>query len=132
MIDDIINKLQSFNVFETGKKLLSKDLIEAQKILQKEKNISMPDDFIDFLHHYNGFSFDGGHIFGVFDNEHLLNNIVLENLKLTATGFVFLGKNEFDYIAFDGTNYVSIDKEDFEVMDEFEDFSSAFFHIINL
>ncbi len=127
-------KISSLNIYPDGKNLERQKIIELQRELLLNKNTFIADDFIEFLHEYNGFSAMGGSIYGIFENSVLINNIYIENMANKVLDKVVLGHNEFDFLFFDckEKKYQICDKVDFEVIDEFDAFDDAFFKIINI
>ncbi len=129
-----IEKLRQNKFEASGEQLETADIIITQKELKQKKGVVLPEEVINFLHHFNGFSYDGGQIYGIYNPDVLTNNIITENQKNNIKNCIVLGHNEFDYLVYNNilNNYQILDKEDFEILEEYLDFDDGFSYIIKI
>lgn len=109
-------------------------VIVLQQLLKQQGFADLPADFIEFLHNCNGIIRNGGVICGVHTNKNIydissLNKSILHPLH---KDMIFLGYDDFDYLAYNQKHkvYQIIDKDDFEVLEEYNDFTSAAQYIL--
>lgn len=109
-------------------------VIILQQFLKQQGFAALPADFIEFLHDGNGIIRNGGVICGINTDK---NNCDISNLNKSILhplhkDMVFLGYDDFDYLAYNQKHkvYQIIDKDDFEVLEEYTDFASAAQYIL--
>lgn len=131
---DILNKIQT--ITESTSSVSSTIIISLQQYLIKHNIAKLPQDFITFLHSYNGINYNGGIICGIYtygnsQDISTLNHSINHPLH---NDLLFFGYDEFDYLAYNQKYnvYQIIDKSDLEVLEEYSDFSNAVQHILKI
>ncbi len=131
---NIIHKLQ--NIIKTTSTITSTNIIFMQQFLKQHNYALLPDEFVEFLHYFNGISYNGSVIYGIYTNENLqdISNTNTSIIHPLHKDLVFLGHNDFDYLAYNQKHqiYQIIDKADFEVLEEYQDLSPALQHILKI
>ena len=107
-----------------------------QQFLKQHNYALLPPEFIEFLHHFNGISYNGSTIYGILTSQNL-QDISKTNTSIIHPlhkDLVFLGHDDLDYLAYNERHqvYQIIDKADFEVLEEYKDLSSALQHILKI
>ena len=130
----IIDNLQK--VAKPNSTITSISVIALQQFLRQNHFGALPAEFIEFLHFYNGIGHNGGAICGILDSKNIndistINNTIIHPLH---QDLVFLGYDDFDLLAYNQKHnvYQIIDKDDFEVLEEYTDFSSAAQYILKI
>ena len=113
---------------------LTIDTIKYQKELSKEKKALIPAELIDFLKKYNGIAYDLGCIYAINSEREILPNIIDRNKNNKSTNLLYIGEDNFDYLAYNQTSnsYQIIDKSDNEVLKEHKDLEEAILYIIKI
>ena len=133
-MNNIINKLQS--IIKSNSSITSTNVIFMQQFLKQHNYALLPPEFIEFLHHFNGISYNGSTIYGILTSQNL-QDISKTNTSIIHPlhkDLVFLGHDDLDYLAYNERHqvYQIIDKADFEVLEEYKDLSSALQHILKI
>lgn len=133
-MDNIYNILQT--ITGQNSSISSTLIITTQQELRQNNFPLMPERFIEFLHHFNGLTYNDATIFGIYTKENY-NDISITNTSIfhpLHKDLLFLGHNSFDYLAFNRRHevYQIIDKVDFQVLEEYTDFSLAVRHILKI
>ncbi|MBR1604941.1 MAG: YrhA family protein [Alphaproteobacteria bacterium] len=129
--------LQSLNrIKEPDSILTSSDFITLQQTLKQKKYALLPSDFIDFLHLYNGLSYNGLTICGIYPQDTYQNILTLnqKNKHPLHKDIVFLGYNETDFLIYNQKHnvYQMIDKADLQVLEEYTTFSNTLEYILKI
>ena len=131
---NIINKIQKIK--KPNSTVSSNSIINLQQQLTGNKKGSLPEEFVNFLHIYNGINYNGGVICGIYSYGNLQDiSTINETIKHPLhKDLSFLGYDDFDYLAYNQKYkvYQIIDKSDLEVLEEYSDFSSAAQHILKI
>ena len=101
------------------------DIVSEQESLKNNGIAQIPQAYIDFLHLSNGLIYNGAMLFGIYSSEENLLNITTLNLEIhhpLCHDLILLGQNEMDYLGYNQKwkVYQIIDKDDFEVLDEYQ------------
>jgi len=133
-MNDMLSRLQM--KVEINSDLTSEDIIHFQQMLAYHKFALLPMDFINFLYKYNGLNHQGNIVCGIFYQDVYADLLSLnERVKHPLhKDMVFLGYDTFDYLAYNQKYkcYQIIDKTDFEVIEEYQDFASALQYILKI
>lgn len=116
-----INSLKKRKLFK-GEDLDSESLIVAQKLLVNMHLDFLPHSYIEFLKSFNGVKTDGSYLFGATVDDDL--DIIDKNEQMKRPkNCILLGYNEFDILVFNFKKhlYQVIDREDFTVIDEYDE-----------
>lgn len=123
-------------IIEPNSYLTSTDIMTTQQILKQKKYASLPADVTEFLHTYNGISYNGGTVCGIYPHENYQNLLTLnQNTKHPLhKDLIFIGYDDFDYLAYNQKHHIYqiIDKADLEVLEEYQDFSDALQYILKI
>lgn len=136
-IKNLIAKIKTRESAELGGTIAVKDAILYQKELMKHNFPKLPTSFIEFLHSCNAVSYDGAKVFGISPKHKNFLDIIKENSnnKLTQSQkMIVLGYDAFDYLAYnqEKSNYQIIDKQDLEVLEEYNDLELALLYILKI
>ena len=112
------------------------DTLQLQQILHQHHYALLPQEFINFLYLHNGMNNNGNIICGI-KYHHQNDDILTINQQIKHPlhkDLIFLGFDEFDYLAYNQKHqiYQIIDKSDFEVIEEYQDFASALQYILKI
>lgn len=115
----------------------SESIIFAQKTLKKLGFSPLPQELADFLHHQNGFKAEDCRIFGIFPEPNNLMDIVNANIFYQdkfSKDQLLIAENTFDFLLYDTTKqiYKIIDKQDFNVLEEYKTLEKALENIIKI
>lgn len=99
---ELLNLIRKNKGSKTALPLQKKDIIAAQKELNKDKLSSLPADFIRFLEKCNGVEGVDSTILGIppIQNQ-TLDLIAFNKLKNTPQGMIILGYDDFCFLVFD-------------------------------
>lgn len=133
----ILNKIQSTPNAILGKPVDTTKIILCQKELAQNNVAPIPTQFLELLHNFNGVSYDGAQVFGIFPIEKTFQDIVKVNLISPfqdKSKRIVLGRDEFDYMTYNTqtSTYQIIDKEDLEVLEEYTDIEQALYYILKI
>ena len=131
---DILSQIQTLQTHTSN--LSSEDIIYFQQTLAHNKFAILPADFINFLYKYNTINYNGKIICGILHQDNYADILTL-NKKVNHPlhkDLVFLGYDDLDYFAYNQKHkcYQIIDKLDFEVLEEYPDFSNTLQHILKI
>ena len=112
-------------------------LIFAQKTLKKLGFAPLPQELTDFLHLQNGFKAEDCRIFGIYPEPNNLMDIVNANIFYQdkfSKDQLLIAENAFDFLLYDTTKqiYKIIDKQDFNVLEEYKTLEKALENIIKI
>lgn len=130
----ILDTLKKQNTYAV-EPLSPQNLIYAQKTLLKFGFAEIPEEACNFLHHINGFTDEGCHIFGIIPEPlnfmDIINVNILNKEKLKQKQLI-LADNEFDFLIFDSKSksYQIIDKQDLAVLEEYNNLEQGLNSII--
>lgn len=112
-------------------------LIYANKALERFHYCGLPQAYAEFLKECNGFQGEGCCLYGIYPEQGNFNDIVNANRgsgDFSNKTRIILGENEFDYLIYDKAKeeYQIVDKNDKEVLEEYNDLEEAIIHILKL
>lgn len=136
-MDTLLKEINSLRCGFTGKPLTNEDINLFQKELSESGFNTLPKIVITFLKHHNGFLLENRCFWGINTNEHYTNDILGENAiaqNPQPNNLLLLGSTETTYIGwFKSTNcYSMIDKSDFIVLHNFNNFQNAIRYILKI
>ncbi len=118
--------------------LLTQALIsQASQILAQHHIASIPSDYLHFLHFCNGLQYQDAWLLGIFEEHTQINDICRFNLQIShplSKDIIILGFDEFDLLGYNQkwNSYQIIDKDDFEVLEEYQDLETALNYILKI
>lgn len=129
----ILTKIKTLAV--TAPEFSAENLIFAQRALNRLFIAPIPQEYIIFINLQNSFECSGCRLYGILPGNGNPLDIVNANLCAglpDSNKKIVLGENEFDYLVFnyDCDAYQIVDKEDFEVLEEYTDLETALNHIL--
>lgn len=134
---NFINKISSLPEIGKQPPLNLGDIAPFQQYL-KENNIApVPQDYLKLLQQYNGLSYNGGWLAGIHPRHNLFIDIYNLNKQVRhplSQNTIILGVNDFDYMAFNHKwqVYQIIDKDDLEVLEEYQQLEQALNYILKI
>lgn len=136
-MDTLLKEINSLRCGFIGTPLTDADIDLFQKELSESGFNTLPEIVITFLKHYNGFLLENRCFWGINTNEHYTNDILGENAiaqNPQPNDLLLLGSTETTYIGwFKSTNnYSMIDKNDFMVLHNFNNFQNAVRYILKI
>ena len=110
---------------------------QASQILAHHHIASIPRDYLHFLHFCNGIQYQDAWLLGIFEDHSRNNDICRFNLQIShplSKDIIFLGFDEFDLLGYNQqwNTYQIIDKDDFEVLEEYQDLETALNYILKI
>lgn len=110
---------------------------QTEQILNQGNIAAIPQDYIHFLHFCNGLNYQDTWLCGIFTEHTQVNDICRLNLQThhpLHQDIIFLGFDEFDLLAYNHKwkCYQIIDKDDFEVLEEYQDLKEALNYILKI
>ena len=120
-----------------GKPLQNEQLLRCRQILHQHQIALPPISFIELLRNFNGLLLADAAIFGILPEPGSFAELVAGNLHIAhplRSDLIFLGGDSFDLLAYNAKYevYQIIDKQDFEVLEEYEEFIPALNHILKI
>jgi len=136
-MQNLIKQLNTFSEASAGTPVNSTKIIRCQKALVQNDIASIPDEYLELLHHFNAFAWDGSFLFGISPFKDFFLDILHENIFISPPEndkIIILGFNEYDYLAYNSTtsHYQIIDKSEFMVLNIYADCASAIRHILKI
>ena len=117
---------------------LSPLLVNQTKQALKQHHIAdIPQDYLNFLRSYNGLHYQDAWLCGIFAKHDCINDILDLNIRIShplAQDTILLGFDEFDFLGYSQkwNIYQIIDKDDFEVLEEYQDLEQALNYILKM
>ena len=136
-MNNLFNEINKIRFAVTGTPLSDNEITSFQKELIEEGYNQLPDNVIVFLKKHNGFLFENRCLWGIHPNKKYKYDIIGENniaQNPTPENLTLLGSTETTYIGWHkSTNtYSMIDKYDFSVIHEFDNFQNAVRYILKI
>lgn len=133
----LVNFLQSLSDANAGKPVDNGQIILCQKQLQQNDIAPIPTEYIELLHHFNAFAYEGSYLYGVSPFKDFFLDILRENRLINhplAAAIIILGANEYDYLSYNwqDSTYQIIDKSDFMVLNTYHHCNDAVKHILKI
>lgn len=117
---------------------LSADLItQTNQLLAQHSIATIPEAYVNFLHFCNGLNHEDAWLCGIDVQHQKTNDIYQFNLQIAhplSQDIIFLGFDEFDLLGYNQKwkTYQIIDKDDFEVLEEYQDLEPALNYILKI
>ena len=110
---------------------------QTAQILAQRHIAPIPSEYLNFLHFCNGLNYQDAWLLGIFAEHTQINDICRFNLQIAhplTQDFIILGFDEFDLLGYNHKYrvYQIIDKDDFEVLEEYEDLETALNYILKI
>ncbi len=120
-----------------GKPLQNEQLLRCRQFLHQQQIALPPDTFIELLKHFNGLILEDAAIFGILPEPGRFTELGAENIRIAhplRSDLIILGADGFDLLAYNAKYevYQIIDEQDFEVLEEYEEFIPALNHILKI
>lgn len=120
-----------------GKPLQNEQLLHCRQFLHQQQIALPPDAFIELLKYFNGLILEDAAIFGILPEPGSFAELGTENIRIAhplRSDLSILGADGFDLLAYNAKYevYQIIDKQDFEVLEEYEEFIPALNHILKI
>ena len=136
-MDNLFNEINNIRFAITGSPLNDKDIISYQKKLVEYGYNQLPQDVVTFLKKYNGVLSEGRCVWGINTQKGYRFDILSENNLADTLDFedmTLLGSTETTYIGWikSSNSYSMIDKYDFSVIHEFDNFQNAVRYILKI
>ena len=103
-----------------------------------ENNIApIPAEYQRFLLYFNGLSYQGSYLGGIYPQSDTLTDLLCLNKKIhhpLSHDLIILGFNEMDYLGYNHKwqVYQLIDKQDLEVLEEYAEIEPALNHLLKI
>lgn len=132
-----INLIKNTPDIRCGKPLQNEQLLRCRQFLHQQQIALPPDTFIELLKHFNGLILEDAAIFGILPEPGRFTELGTENIRIAhplRSDLIILGADGFDLLAYNAKYevYQIIDKQDFEVLEEYEEFIPALNHILKI
>jgi len=113
------------------------EIIECQKELRLNRIAPIPEDYLVFLHHTNGLSCNDAWLAGIYPHDTQVPDICRLNRQVhhpLSRDLIILGADDFDYLGFNHKwqVYQIIDKDDLEVLEEYQNLEQALNYILKI
>lgn len=136
-MQDLLKQIRLLDYGRTGNTLSDADIDEAQLELSECDLPQLPQEAVDFLKVYNGFSAEGRTVFGIDTKKHFFYDIIGENLNAeleNASDMLLLGESEVVWIAWvlSKNSYAIVDKESKMVLHKLDSFANAVRYILQI
>ena len=136
-MNNLFNEINQIRFAVTGIPLSDNDINTFQKELEEEGYNPLPNDVITFLKKHNGFLFENRCVWGINPKKKYKYDIIGENNiaeNPTPENLTLLGETETTYIGWikSSNSYSMIDKYDFSVIHEFDNFQNAVRYILKI
>lgn len=136
-MQNLVKQLNGLSEANAGKPVETAQIILCQKELCQNGIAPIPQEYLEFLHHFNAFAWDGSFLFGISPFKDFFLDILRENLFTEhpqSDEIIILGFNEYDYLAYNTaiSRYQIIDKSEFMVLNTYADCANAVRHILKI
>ena len=126
-MQNFINKINQISGIVTDSSLTPAQIIRCQKQLKQNNIAPVPDEYLQLLRFSNGLRGNGSLLAGIYPENPELPDLLRLNLRV-------LGVNEMDYLGYNHKwqVYQIIDKDDFEVLEEYHELTAALNDILKI
>lgn len=136
-MQNILNKIVFSENTYTGKNIDIKELIFYQRKLRLNNFPCIPEDYIKFLHQYNSLIGNNFWLFGIKPRKNNDMDIIFENIAINHPNkkqCLILGFDDVCYLIWNQQtlSYQLIDKNDFEVLNNYQTCSNALTDFLGL
>ena len=132
---DILTQINDLEGKICASPVTAEQIIRTQQDLKLSGFPLIPDDYVKFLHHFNGVCWDDSCAYGI--NPETGNNDLLaanKNFFSPQEGKIILGEDDFDFLAYNPQTqtYEIIDREDFSLLQSYTKLETALCCLLKL
>ena len=136
-MQNFINKINQISGIVTDSSLTPAQIIRCQKQLKQNNIAPVPDEYLQLLRFSNGLRGNGSLLAGIYPENPEFPDLLRLNLRVRhplCRDLIILGVNEMDYLGYNHKwqVYQIIDKDDFEVLDEYHELTAALNDILKI
>lgn len=136
-MQNFINKINQIFGIITDSSLTPAQIIRCQKQLKQNNIAPVPDEYLQLLRFSNGLHGNGSLLAGIYPENPELPDLLRLNLRVRhplCRDLIILGVNEMDYLGYNHKwqVYQIIDKDDFEVLEEYHELTAALNDILKI
>ena len=136
-MQNFINKINQISGIVTDSSLTPAQIIRCQKQLKQNNIAPVPDEYLQLLRFSNGLRGNGSLLAGIYPENPEFPDLLRLNLRVRhplCRDLIILGVNEMDYLGYNHKwqVYQIIDKDDFEVLEEYHELTAALNDILNI
>lgn len=133
----LVKQLKVLSDANAGTPVDRTQIILYQKQLQENDFTTLPNEYVELLHHFNAFAWNGSFLYGIKPFKDFFLDILNENVlsfhPLPSINLI-LGNNEYDYLVWNCADmrYQIIDKETFMVLNTYSTLADGIRHILKI
>lgn len=136
-MQNFINKINQISDIVTDSSLTPAQIIRCQKQLKQNNIAPVPDEYLQLLRFSNGLRGNGSLLAGIYPENPEFPDLLRLNLRVRhplCRDLIILGVNEMDYLGYNHKwqVYQIIDKDDFEVLEEYHELTAALNDILKI
>ncbi len=136
-MQNFINKINQISGIVTDSSLTPAQIIRCQKQLKQNNIAPVPDEYLQLLRFSNGLRGNGSLLAGIYPENPEFPDLLRLNLRVRyplCRDLIILGVNEMDYLGYNHKwqVYQIIDKDDFEVLEEYHELTAALNDILKI
>lgn len=136
-MQNFINKINQISGIVTDSSLTPAQIIRCQKQLKQNNIAPVPDEYLQLLRFSNGLRGNGSLLAGIYPENPEFPDLLRLNLRVRhplCRDLIILGVNEMDYLGYNHKwqVYQIIDKDDFEVLEEYHELTAALNNILKI
>ena len=136
-MQNFINKINQIFGIVTDSSLTPAQIIRCQKQLKQNNIAPVPDEYLQLLRFSNGLRGNGSLLAGIYPENPEFPDLLRLNLRVRhplCRELIILGVNEMDYLGYNHKwqVYQIIDKDDFEVLEEYHELTAALNDILKI
>ena len=136
-MQNFINKINQISGIVTDSSLTPAQIIRCQKQLKQNNIATVPDECLQLLRFSNGLRGNGSLLAGIYPENPEFPDLLRLNLRVRhplCRDLIILGVNEMDYLGYNHKwqVYQIIDKDDFEVLEEYHELTAALNDILKI
>ncbi len=136
-MQNFINKINQISGIVTDSSLTHAQIIRCQKQLKQNNIAPVPDEYLQLLRFSNGLRGNGSLLAGIYPENPEFPDLLRLNLRVRhplCRDLIILGVNEMDYLGYNHKwqVYQIIDKDDFEVLEEYHELTAALNDILKI
>ncbi len=136
-MQNFINKINQISGIVTDSSLTPAQIIRCQKQLKQNNIAPIPDEYLQLLRFSNGLRGNGSLLAGIYPENPEFPDLLRLNLRVRhplCRDLIILGVNEMDYLGYNHKwqVYQIIDKDDFEVLEEYHELTAALNDILKI
>jgi len=136
-MQNFINKINQISGIVTDSSLTPAQIIRCQKQLKQNNIAPVPDEYLQLPRFSNGLRGNGSLLAGIYPENPEFPDLLRLNLRVRhplCRDLIILGVNEMDYLGYNHKwqVYQIIDKDDFEVLEEYHELTAALNEILKI